>query len=183
MGALPFLPGLLSGAPLLHNSKRSLIVIWMDGGMSHIDTFDGKPEAPTNIRGDLVSLESSLEGVFLSEHLPLLKERMNKLIVQGDEVLQMLKEAPSPTLQVGGGVGGGVIVQMIRLRGLEENDLGNIEFEKVGLETKVMAVEDGLEMEINASKANKKTINLEAGALQNGAFRIQEDAVVWEGQD
>lgn len=79
MGALPFLPGLLAGAPLLQNTKRSLIVIWMDGGMSHIDTFDGKPEAPVNIRGDLVSSESSLEGVFLSEHLPQLSARMNKL--------------------------------------------------------------------------------------------------------
>ncbi len=79
MGALPFLPGLLSGAPLLQNSKRSLILIWMDGGMSHIDTFDGKPEAPPNIRGDLETRESSLEGVFLSKHLPQLAARMKKL--------------------------------------------------------------------------------------------------------
>ena len=79
MGALPFLPGLLSGAPLLENSKRSLILIWMDGGMSHIDTFDGKPESPPNIRGDLVAKESSREGVFLSEHLPKLSALMKKL--------------------------------------------------------------------------------------------------------
>ncbi|MBT6659881.1 MAG: DUF1501 domain-containing protein, partial [Verrucomicrobia bacterium] len=43
MSALPWLPGLLQGAPLLRKSNRSLIVLWMDGGMSHIDTFDGKP--------------------------------------------------------------------------------------------------------------------------------------------
>ncbi|HIG28320.1 MAG TPA: DUF1501 domain-containing protein, partial [Verrucomicrobiales bacterium] len=79
MGALSFLPGLLPGASILQNNQRSLILIWMDGGMSHIDTFDGKPEAPGNIRGDLVSMESSLEGVFLSEHLPQLSARMNKL--------------------------------------------------------------------------------------------------------
>lgn len=79
MGALPFLPSLLAGAPVLQNSKRSLIVIWLDGGMSHIDSFDGKPEAPANIRGDLVSKESSLEGVFLSENLPRLSERMKQL--------------------------------------------------------------------------------------------------------
>ncbi len=79
LGVLPFLPGLLSNAALLERSKRSFILIWMDGGMSHIDTFDGKPEAPPNIRGDLVSQESSLEGVFLSEHLPRLSGMMHKL--------------------------------------------------------------------------------------------------------
>ena len=79
MGALPFLPSLLSGAPMLRKSKRSLILIWMDGGMSHIDTFDGKPEGPPNIRGDLKSFETTLEGVFFSEHLPKLSARMKKL--------------------------------------------------------------------------------------------------------
>lgn len=46
--------------------------------MSHIDTFDGKVEAPPDIRGDLVSKESSLEGVFVSEHLPQLSALMNR---------------------------------------------------------------------------------------------------------
>jgi hypothetical protein len=79
MGALPFLPGLLSGSDLLGKSSKSLILIWLDGGMSHIDTFDGKPEAHPNIRGDLVSKESSLEGAFLSEGLPRLAKRMHRL--------------------------------------------------------------------------------------------------------
>ena len=79
MGALPFLPGLLSGSELLGKSKKSLILIWLDGGMSHIDTFDGKPEAHPNIRGDLSSHESSLEGVFVSEGLPRLSKRMKQL--------------------------------------------------------------------------------------------------------
>lgn len=79
MGALPFLPGLLSGTELLGRSSRALILIWMDGGMSHIDTFDGKPEAHPNIRGDLNSTESSLEGVFVSEALPRLSRRMHRL--------------------------------------------------------------------------------------------------------
>ena len=78
MSALPWLPGLLQGAPLLRKSNRSLIVLWMDGGMSHIDTFDGKPEARPDIRGELVSRESSLEGVFLSEHLPRLAGIMDQ---------------------------------------------------------------------------------------------------------
>lgn len=79
LGALPFLPALLSGATQLNKTKRSLILIWMDGGMSHIDTFDGKPEASPDIKGDLVSKETSLEGVFFSEHLPRLSALMKKL--------------------------------------------------------------------------------------------------------
>lgn len=78
MGALPFLPGLLPAAAG-RQSKKSLIMIWMDGGMSHIDTFDGKPEAPSGIRGDLVCNETSLEGVFFSEHLPRLSRLMKKM--------------------------------------------------------------------------------------------------------
>jgi hypothetical protein len=71
MGAVSFLPGLLHSAPLLQDGKKkAFILLWLDGGMSHIDTFDGKPEAPPDIRGSLGSIESATEGVFISEHLP-----------------------------------------------------------------------------------------------------------------
>lgn len=60
-------------------SNRSLLVVWLDGGMSHVDTFDGKPEAPSSIRGDLRSVESNVEGVFVSENLPGLKTRMDRV--------------------------------------------------------------------------------------------------------
>jgi hypothetical protein len=76
MSALPLLSAGLPTIAATQKSQRALIVIWLDGGMSHLDTFDGKPEAPIDIRGDLVSRESSLEGVFLSEHLPQLSASM-----------------------------------------------------------------------------------------------------------
>ncbi|MCB1097192.1 MAG: DUF1501 domain-containing protein [Verrucomicrobiae bacterium] len=79
MGAVSFLPALLHSAPLLSSSKqRAFILVWLDGGMSHIDTFDGKPEAPPNIRGPLGSIESSTGGVFVSEHLPKIGSLMNQ---------------------------------------------------------------------------------------------------------
>jgi len=81
MGAMPFLPRLVSGAGFLKQSKRSLILVWLDGGMSHIDTFDGKPEAPPDIRGDLVCRESSLEGAFVSEHLPRISGMMKDCVL------------------------------------------------------------------------------------------------------
>ena len=35
---------------------RSLILVWLDGGLSHLDSFDCKPEASPEIRGDLGSM-------------------------------------------------------------------------------------------------------------------------------
>ena len=49
LGTTPFLPGLIAAAPQLKKQKRALIILWMDGGMSHLDTFDGKPEAPDSV--------------------------------------------------------------------------------------------------------------------------------------
>lgn len=46
------------------------ILIWMDGGPSHIETFDPKPEAPSEIRGDFSPIRTSVTGIEISEHLP-----------------------------------------------------------------------------------------------------------------
>jgi len=70
------LPERLAAAQAKSASKRSLILVWLDGGLSHLDTFDGKPDASGEIRGELVTKESSVEGVFVSEHLPKLSKRM-----------------------------------------------------------------------------------------------------------
>jgi hypothetical protein len=42
----------------------------MAGGPSHIDTFDPKPEAPANIRGEFRATETSVSGIRISEHFP-----------------------------------------------------------------------------------------------------------------
>jgi hypothetical protein len=79
LGTFPFLPGLLSARALRDpKSPRALILLWMDGGMSHLDTLDCKPEAPPDIRGDLGIIRSSLGGVFVSEHLPRIGAMMDQ---------------------------------------------------------------------------------------------------------
>jgi hypothetical protein len=50
----------------------------MDGGMSHLDTLDCKPEAPPDIRGDLGIIKSSVDGVFVSQHWPRLGAMMKE---------------------------------------------------------------------------------------------------------
>lgn len=71
------LPALQRAGPAT-SRDRALILIWLDGGMSHIDTFDGKPDAPPDIRGDLTWRRGSVDGVQISSHLPGIAERLDR---------------------------------------------------------------------------------------------------------
>jgi hypothetical protein len=50
--------------------KRSLILLWQDGGPSHFETFDPKPYAPSDYRGELEAIPTTLPGVAYCEVLP-----------------------------------------------------------------------------------------------------------------
>ncbi len=60
--------------------KKSVncILLWMQGGPSHVDTFDPKPEAPAEIRGEFNTIPTTLPGVRLVEHLPSLAKQTDK---------------------------------------------------------------------------------------------------------
>lgn len=70
------LPGLLqvrgeavkTGRPIRGN--KSVILLWMAGGPSHIDTWDVKPDMPTEIRGPFGAIPTKLPGVRICEYLP-----------------------------------------------------------------------------------------------------------------
>lgn len=49
---------------------KACILLWMAGGPSHIDTFDLKPDAPANIRGEFKAIDTAVPGVRISEHFP-----------------------------------------------------------------------------------------------------------------
>ncbi|MSQ93710.1 MAG: DUF1501 domain-containing protein [Gemmataceae bacterium] len=49
---------------------RSVLLVFTGGGVSQLDTFDMKPEAPEEIRGEFRSLPTSVPGTRLCEHLP-----------------------------------------------------------------------------------------------------------------
>ncbi len=51
-------------------SKRSVILIWMHGGPSQLDTFDMKPLAPAEVRGPFQPIPSTLPGLDVCELLP-----------------------------------------------------------------------------------------------------------------
>jgi hypothetical protein len=52
------------------NSAKSVILLWMAGGPSHIDTWDVKPDRPLQNRGPFSAISTRLPGVAICEHLP-----------------------------------------------------------------------------------------------------------------
>lgn len=78
---LPALPSVLSaaeGASSLTPRADNCIVLFLNGGPSHLDMWDMKPDGPREIRGEFQPIETSLPGVLLSEHLPRLSRHMHR---------------------------------------------------------------------------------------------------------
>ena len=51
-------------------AAKSVIVLWMAGGLTHHDSFDPKPDAPEQIRGSLTTIPTALPGVRFTEVMP-----------------------------------------------------------------------------------------------------------------
>ena len=56
---------------------KSVLILYMDGGPSHLDMFDVKPGAPAEIRGPVSSIESSVPGISVGEYLPKVARQMH----------------------------------------------------------------------------------------------------------
>jgi hypothetical protein len=56
----------------------SCILIWMDGGPTHFETFDPKPDAPAEIRGDFRPIKTNVSGIEICEHMPQLAKIADK---------------------------------------------------------------------------------------------------------
>jgi len=67
--------------PLAPRKKTSCILIWMDGGPSHFETFDPKPAAPLEIRGDFDTIDTKIPGVQFSQHMTRLAAISDKFAV------------------------------------------------------------------------------------------------------
>jgi hypothetical protein len=57
---------------------KSIILLWLWGGPSHLDTFDLKPKAPLEYRGPYCPIETAVPGTQICELLPLLAERADR---------------------------------------------------------------------------------------------------------
>ena len=61
------------------DGARSAILIWLDGGPSHLDLWDPKPMAPSEVRGPFGAIATSTPGVAVSELLPRTATVMNDI--------------------------------------------------------------------------------------------------------
>ncbi len=76
------LPGLMRAeATTGRRTHKSVIMVYLTGGMAHQDTFDLKPNAPAEVRGTFNPIRTNLTGVTVCEHLPMLARCMDKVAV------------------------------------------------------------------------------------------------------
>ncbi len=74
-----FLQNLAQAAPALKKQNKSLIILWMGGGPTHMDTWDMKPGEPTG--GDFKPIKTAASGVEICEHLPTVAKQMKHLSI------------------------------------------------------------------------------------------------------
>ena len=74
--------GALASSPYAEHrafgSAKSVILLFLQGGPSHIDIWDPKPEAPSNIRGEFNAIKTKVPGILLSETMPLFAKQVDK---------------------------------------------------------------------------------------------------------
>ncbi|MGE0760135.1 MAG: DUF1501 domain-containing protein, partial [Pirellulaceae bacterium] len=68
-----------AGNPL--RGRKSVILLWMAGGPSHIDTWDPKPDRPYENRGPFGTISTKVPGVQIIEHLPKQAAMLDKLTI------------------------------------------------------------------------------------------------------
>lgn len=59
-----------AGQPAVQATRKSVILIFLEGGASHLDTYDLKPAAPAEIRGDFRPIRTSVSGFDMCELMP-----------------------------------------------------------------------------------------------------------------
>ncbi len=59
-------------------AAKSVLIVMLSGGPSQLDTFDPKPESPTEVRGEFSPISTSIPGIVVCEHLPKLARQMDR---------------------------------------------------------------------------------------------------------
>jgi uncharacterized protein (DUF1501 family) len=80
MGAfvLPAALGRTAQAAPPRRRARGVILVMLEGGMSHLDTWDPKPNAPAEVRGEFGTIATTLPGLRVGEHLSQLAQQAHR---------------------------------------------------------------------------------------------------------
>ncbi|HYV38833.1 MAG TPA: DUF1501 domain-containing protein [Gemmataceae bacterium] len=75
------LADVLRARALIPQPRRlpNCILVWLDGGPSHLDTFDLKPNAPAEVRGEFDPIQTNVVGVQICQHFSRLAGMMDKV--------------------------------------------------------------------------------------------------------
>jgi hypothetical protein len=74
-----FLGAKSAGAAVGKGRAKAVILVYLGGGLSHHDSFDLKPDAPSEIRGKYTSIKSNVSGIRVGELLPMMARTMDKV--------------------------------------------------------------------------------------------------------
>ena len=66
---------------LAPSKARSCILIWLDGGPSHLETFDLKPDAPSEVRGPFRPISTAVPGTQICELLPRTTQMLDQIAI------------------------------------------------------------------------------------------------------
>ena len=76
-----FLRARASAATTGTGREVSCILLWLQGGISHIDSFDPKPDAPAEIRGEFGVIDTNVGGIKLCDQVPALAQHQDKFSI------------------------------------------------------------------------------------------------------
>ena len=80
---------------------KSVILLWMAGGPSHIDTWDPKPGRPLQNRGPFAVCQTKLPGVVVCEHLPKCAATLDQFTIIRSVDARMSNHEPNTVFQTG----------------------------------------------------------------------------------
>lgn len=87
-----------AGKPL---SRKSVILLWMTGGPSHIDTWDPKPNRPLVNRGPFSPISTAVPGIQICEHLPKQAAMMEDFTIIRSVDCSKSSHQPNQVMQTG----------------------------------------------------------------------------------
>ena len=105
-------PSCSTGRPFRPPTDTALLVVWLHGGASHLETYDPKPLAPSEYRGPYRPIATRVPGLQLSELLP--QQALNLPLGDPKGVPGPPSDGPGSGGGIGTGKGGGVLKRNIR---------------------------------------------------------------------
>jgi hypothetical protein len=167
---------LRAGGSSLNGSARSVLLLWLWGGPSHLDTWDPKPSAPLEFRGPFSSVATSVSGIRVAELFPQVAKQAHRLALVRSLHTASNDHGVAGTIGLTGNAAGGVGLDGKPKAGSARPALGSIVAKVRGLTSKLppfMVVGGRLHQ-------GKKTIIGEGGGSLGALydpFRLEYDPV------